>query len=140
MSRRGLGRGRVLMGLGALMALVSMALPWFTAGGRFGLPVREGRGFEGAGIVVFVGAVAILAVLALPYASKAERSTLDRPITFIALAGLAVAGYIIRLVQLVGQDSLGLPDRAPGLWLAGAGLLLMAWGAAEILAQPAPAR
>lgn len=128
------------MGIGALMALAAMALPWFTAGGRFGLPVREGRGFEGSGIVVFVGAVAILAVLALPYASKADRSSFDRPIVFAATAGVVVAGYILRVVQLVGQDSLGLPDRAPGLWLAGAGSSLVAWGVAEILAEPAPVR
>lgn len=136
--RRGLGRGRLLSGIGAVLILASMPLDWFTVGGQ-ALPATRGNGFEGTGIVIFVAAVLILAVLALPYASRDGRAALDRPATFTLLAGIALTGFVVRIIQLYGDASLGLPDRAPGLWLAGAGLLLVAWGVAEILGEPVPA-
>jgi quinol-cytochrome oxidoreductase complex cytochrome b subunit len=121
-----------------VLALVSMVLPWFTVGGQ-ALPATSGNGFDGAGIVVFVACVALLAVLALPYASRNGRSSVDRAQTYLLVAGIALTGFVVRLVQLSGEGILGLPDRAPGLWLGGAGLIIVAWGVAEILAEPAPA-
>jgi hypothetical protein len=32
-------------------------------------------------------------------------------------------------------EALGLPDRALGFWLAALGLVVMAWGAAEIVGE-----
>lgn len=137
MTRRGLGRGRLLVGVGAVLVVASMILAWFTVGGQ-ALPALSGNGLEGAGIAIFVVAVGLLALLALPYASKEGRSSLDRPFTFMLLAGVALVALAVRLYQLWGQGLLGMPDRAPGLWLGGAGVLLICWGVAEILAEPAP--
>ena len=137
MTRRGLGRGRLLVGVGAVLSLVSMPLPWFTVGGQ-ALPARSGTGLEGASIAIFVCAIGLLAVLALPYASRDGRSSLDRPATFLLLAGGAAVGLAVRIVQLWGAGLLGLPDRASGLWLGAIGVLIICWGVAEILAEPAP--
>jgi hypothetical protein len=139
-TRRGLGRGRLLVAIGSVVVLAGMVLPWFRRGGVFGLPAIEGNGFDGSGIAIFVAAVALLAVICLPYASRDGRSGLDRAASFLVLAGVALAAFAIRLVQLANDQSLALPDRAPGLYVTGAGLLLVAWGVAEILAEPAPLR
>jgi len=136
MTRRGLGRGRLLMGLGAVIALISMPLDWFKVGGQVtSIPPISGNGFEGAGILVFVVAVALLAVLVLPYASRYGRSAWDRPTTYLLLTGVGIAGLVLRIVQLAGEGILGTPDRAPGLYLAGAGLVVVAWGIAEMLGE-----
>jgi hypothetical protein len=137
--RRGLGRGRLLVGVGAIIVLVAMPLDWFKAGGQV-LTAITGNGLEGAGILIFVASIALLAVLTLPYASRDGRSSLDRPITYLMLTGAAAVGLVIRVVQLWSSDPplLGLPDRAPGLWLGAAGVIVLCWGVAEILAEPAP--
>ncbi len=136
MTRRGLGRGRLLMGLGAVIALISMPLDWFKVGGQVtSITPISGNGFEGAGILVFVVAVALLAVLVLPYASRYGRSAWDRPTTYLLLTGVGIAGLVLRIVQLAGEGILGTPDRAPGLYLAGAGLVVVAWGNAEMLGE-----
>ncbi len=136
MTRRGLGRGRLLVGLGAVIALISMPLDWFKVGGQVtSITPISGNGFEGAGILVFVATVALLAVLVLPYASRYGRSAWDRPMTYLLLAGLAVAGLILRILQLASEDILGTPDRAPGPYIAGAALLVVAWGIAEMAAE-----
>ena len=136
MTRRGLGRGRLLVGLGAVIALLSMPLDWFKVGGQVtSITPISGNGFEGAGILVFVVAVALLAVLVLPYASRYGRSAWDRPTTYLLLTGVGIAGLVLRIVQLAGEGILGTPDRAPGLYLAGAGLVVVAWGIAEMLGE-----
>ncbi|MGZ3585873.1 MAG: hypothetical protein ACXVAE_02305 [Candidatus Limnocylindrales bacterium] len=132
MNRRVLGRGRLLAGLGALLTLVACFLPWYTVGGAAGgLPAISANAFDGAGIVVFVVAVAALALIALPYAAGDQPIALDRPASFLALAVVGLVGYGARVVQLWSQEALGLPDRASGLWLAGLGLLILLWGAIE---------
>ncbi len=135
MTRRGLGRGRLLVGLGAVIALVSMPLDWFKVGGQATISAVSGNGFEGAGILVFVAAVALLAVLALPYAARYGHSAWDRPASYLLLGGLGVAGFVLRLLQLAGERIIGTPDRAPGLYMAAAGLLIVGWGVAEMLGE-----
>ncbi len=136
MTRRGLGRGRLLVGLGAIVALISMPFDWFKVGGQVtSITPVSGNGFEGTGIVVFVAAVALLAVLVLPYASRHGRSAWDRPVTYLLLTGLGIAGLLLRVFQLVGEGIIGTPDRAPGLYVAGAGMLIVAWGVAEMLGE-----
>ncbi len=138
--RRGLGRGRILTGIGAILALVAMPLDWLKVGGEV-MTATSTNGFQDASIAVFVAGVAILALLTLPYASRDGRSSLDRPIAFVVLGGLAIVGFLLRLLQILGKPGgyIGLPDRAPGVWLAGVGVLIIAWGVAEILAEPTPA-
>lgn len=136
MTRRGLGRGRLLVGLGAIIALISMPLDWFKVGGQVtSITPISGNGFEGTGVLLFVAAIALLAVLVLPYASRYGRSGWDRPATYLLLGGLAIAGLVLRVLQLAGDGIIGTPDRAPGLYMAGAGLLIVAWGVAEMLGE-----
>ncbi len=135
MNRRTIGRGRVLAGIGAILTLVGCFLPWYTVGGDGGLPAISSNAFEGVGILVFLAAVGILALIALPYAAGDQPLGIDRPAAFVLLVAVGVAGFLIRAFQLVGLDALGLPDRALGFWLAALGLVVMAWGAADVVAE-----
>jgi len=131
---RSMDRGRVLVLIGSVLALVGMALPWVTIGGQVdGLPTITANGFDGAGILVFVAAILMLALLTLPYASKTGSSALDRPVSYLALTIVGFAGLIIEAATLVGQGHFSFPDRGPGLWIAAAGLALAGWGVGELL-------
>ena len=91
---------------------------------------------------MFIAAVALLALLILPYASASGRSSLDRWVSFVILGGLMVVGTLLQLVQLYGSGTLKflpLTDML-GMWLGIVGTLLVAWGAAEILSQETKAR
>lgn len=135
MNRRGLGRGRLLASVGALFALLSMALPWWRVGGTPGLPEVTGNGLSGAGIVVLLAAVLILALVALPYAGGDRPQPLDRPASFVLATGLGVVGLAVGVLQIFDSGGLGLPDRSPGLWLAAAGMALVIWGSVEIASE-----
>ena len=138
MNRRSLGRGRLIVAIGATLALLGSVPAWWTIGGTV-TPVRTGNGLEASGIVVFVSAILLLALIVLPYATRDGHSALDRPASYVLVALSAVAGFVVRLVEINAFGGLALPDKAPGAWLTGAGLLLVAWGVAEILAErPAP--
>jgi hypothetical protein len=132
---RGLGRGRLLAAAGALVILAGSFLPWYTVGGE-ALPAESGNAFEGAGIVVFVAAVLVLALVLLPYASGDQPLAIDRAASFLVLLVAGVAGIAIRAYQLFADDALGLPDHALGLWVAGIGLAIVGWGIAEMYAEP----
>jgi len=138
LNRRGLGRGRLLASIGALLSLLAMALPWWHVGGSPGLPEVSGNGLSGAGIVVLLAAVLVLALVALPYASGDRPQPLDRPASFVIATGLGVVGLAASVFQIFeagGPGAFGLPDRSPGLWLVAVGLTLMAWGASEIATE-----
>jgi hypothetical protein len=134
--RRGLGRGRAFVGLGSVLALIGMALPWLTVGDAYLTP-RQVNGFDGAGMLVFVAGISLLALLILPYASRTGSSSLDRPMSYMVLAAIGVVGLVIEVVQLFGIGELGLPDRAPGLWLTAVGLFIICWGVGELLSERA---
>lgn len=134
MNRRSLGRGRLLVALGAGLALLGSVPAWWSVGGTV-TAVRTGNGFEASGIVVFVCAVLLLALIVWPYATREGDSALDRPASYFVVGAIAVAGYVGRLVEINGFGGLALPDKAPGAWLTGAALLLVAWGVAEILGE-----
>jgi amino acid transporter len=133
--RRSIGRARFLVLLGALIALVGVALPWVTYGEGVVLTPIQGNGFDGAGILVFVACVLLLGLLTLPYASKTGNHSLDRPLSYLALAGVGVAGLLIQLAGFLGSGHIGFPDHAPGLWLAGGGLFVICWGVGELLGE-----
>ena len=138
MNRRGLGRGRALAALGAAIALVGCVPAWYTVGGEL-LPARSSNAFDGAGILVFVAAIALVALVALPYAAGDDVGSLDRPLIFGLVAALGVVGFLLRVVQLLaaGVDPAAdlNPARAPGLWVAGLGLAIAAWGVGEVVAE-----
>lgn len=141
MHRRPVGRERWAATFGAIVMLVGCVVPWWTIGGADGLPTRSGNAFEGSGILVFVVALATLAVVTLPFA--AERPVaVDRWETF---AGLAVVGWLglgIRILDLwqARAFSFGEPaevfTRGPGLWVAGLGLAILARAAYDIRRAP----
>ena len=135
--RRGLGAGRLLVGIGSVLAIVGAFLPWTYAGGEVGMPVRTANAFDGAGILMFIAAVALLALLILPYASSSGRSSLDRWVSFVILGGLMIVGTLLQLVQLYGSGTLKfLPlTDVLGMWLGIVGTLLVGWGLAEIVGQ-----
>lgn len=134
MTRRTLGRGRLLIGLGAIVAVIGSIPPWWTVGGTV-MPRVSGNGFDGSGIIVFVAAVAMLALMVLPFATRAGESRLDRPLSYAVLGALAIGMFLLNVFEIYGEDKLGLPDRALGLWLTGGGMALVAWGVAELLAE-----
>ena len=136
MNRRALGRGRLLVVLGALVALAGMVPAWWrlvrTAS------VLSGNGLEGAGIVIFLAALAMLALVTLPYATRDGESALDRPASYVLLALLAVGAFLFRLFEISRFTALGLPTEAPGLWLAAVGLVMVVWGVADLLTERPP--
>lgn len=132
MSRRALGRGRLIVVVGAIVALVGTVPPWWRVGGTV-TPAFSGNGFEGAGILVFLAALGLLALVVVPFTRREGEAAIDRPSSYVLLAMLAIGGFILRVLEINGMEALALPDRAPGLWLTGAGLLIVAWGVAELL-------
>jgi hypothetical protein len=133
--RRSLGRGRWVAGVSAVVIVVGCVLPWFRAGGAEGIPALEGNGFFGAGILAFLAALATLALVALPYAMGDRPVAVDRWWVYAALAVTAAVGLLLRaLAVALEPDGFGtmLPDRAPGVWLAAAGVVGLAFATAEL--------
>lgn len=137
--RRGLGAGRALVAVGAALALLGCFLPWVSAGELSGQVVTS-NGLNGTGLLVFLASIGILLLVLLPYASSSGRSSLDRPVLFALLGGLAIAGLVIRVVQLWSEEALRLwpPDAALGLWLAIVGVVLIALGVGQLLGERPP--
>ena len=133
MNRRAFGRGRLIIVVGAIVTLAGTVPPWWIAGGPPLYPGYSGNAFEGPGIIVFVCALAMLALVVLPFARREREAGLDRPSSYALLAVLAIGGFVLRAYQLAQDGLLALPAEAPGLWLTGAGLLVVAWGVAELL-------
>jgi hypothetical protein len=136
MHRRPLGRGRQLAALASVVIIAACLLPWWGFGGGDGLPATSGNAFEGSGIIVFFVALATIALLALPYAAGDVPVALDRSLSFVILAVVGWLGLAIRLVDLGSLGALGLPDRAPGLWLAALGLGLLSRAVYDIAGEP----
>ena len=137
--RRGLGIGRTLIAIGSVIALIGCFLPWLSAGELSGQVVTA-NGLNGSGILVFVASVLMLLLVLLPYASSTGRSSLDKPLAYALLAGVAILGLVVRAVQLWSEDARNLlpPDRAIGLWLAIVGMVLVALGVGELLGEKPP--
>jgi hypothetical protein len=139
--RRPVGRARILGALGALVILVGCVLRWWTVGGANGLPELGGNAFDGMGIVVFVVALAVIAVVTLPYA-------LDRPVNadrWPVYALLGALGWVALLVRIIDLAALrafafGEPSdvltNGPGLWVTGVGLLMLTRAAYDIFREP----
>ncbi len=136
--RHPLGRGRLVAGVSAVLILVGCALPWFRAGGSDGIPARTGNAFEGPGILVFLAALATLALVALPYASGDRPIAIDRWWAYAAVAAVAAIALLVRVVAIASEAGglvTMLPDRAPGLWLTALGVLGLVFAAADMYGQ-----
>ena len=137
MSRRALGRGRILVALGALVSLFGLFPAWWSLV-RTNAIALSGNGLEGVGIVIFLAALALLALITLPYATRDGESPLDRPAGYVLLALLAIGAFLFRVYEISQAATLGLPMEAPGLWLTGVGLLIIVWGVADMLTERPP--
>lgn len=133
--RRGLGRGRTLIAIGAVLTIVGMPLPWLKVGGVV-LPAQTASGFEGAGVSTFLAAVAMLALLVLPYTTRTRQSALDRPVVYLALLLVGLGGLAVEALAIVGTEGAALlPTDVPGLWLTSLGMVVVLWGVAELFAE-----
>jgi len=136
--RHPLGRGRLVAAISALIMLAGCVLPWFRAGGEDGIPAIEGNAFEGPGILVFLAALATLALAALPYAAGDRPLAIDRWWAYGAVAAVAAVALVARVAGIAAESGgllTMLPDRAPGLWLAAAGVVGLFFATAEIYGQ-----
>ena len=138
MTRRALGRGRTLIALGSLIVLAGMLPAWWHLA-RTNDVALSGNGLEGGGIVIFLSALALLAVVVLPYATRDGDSALDRPGSYVLMSLFAIAAFLFRVYEISGFATLELPPASPGLWLTGTGLLVVVWGVADILTERPPA-
>lgn len=141
MHRRPLGRGRTLSVLAAIVIAVGCGLPWYTAGGEVsGIPIRSVNAFGGLpGLVTFLAALAVLALVALPYATGDQPVAVDRWPSYLLLMLVGLAGLVVTVFQIVTGDLLLVgfrPDRAPGIWAAALGLAILARAAFEIWREP----
>jgi hypothetical protein len=126
MHRRPLGAGRRLAGLAAIVIVAACFLPWWQTSSDLGLPPRAGNAFDGSGVLVFFVALAIIALLALPYAAGDVPVGLDRPLSFLILTVIGWLALAVRVVDLAlaNLDAV-FPQRAYGLWVAALGLILL---------------
>ena len=138
MQRRQMGRGRRFAGLAAMVIVAASFLPWWHSAPEGGLPPISENAFAGAGIIVFFVALAVIALLALPYAAGDVPVGVDRPLSFVLLAILGWVALVVRLVDIAttSVDALQ-PQRAPGIWVAALGLILLSRAAYDIAREPA---
>ena len=126
MHRRPLGAGRRLAGFASFVIIAACFLPWWQTSADLGLPPRSGNAFDGSGVLVFFVALAIIALLALPYAAGDVPVGLDRPLSFLILTviGWLALGARVADLALTNLEAV-LPQRAYGLWLAALGLIIL---------------
>jgi hypothetical protein len=126
MHRRPLGAGRRLAGFASVVIIAACFLPWWQTSADLGLPPRSGNAFDGSGVLVFFVALAIIALLALPYAAGDVPVGLDRPLSFLILTvvGWLALGARVADLALTNLEAV-LPQRAYGLWLAALGLIIL---------------
>ena len=137
MHRRPLGRGRLLAAISASVLLVGCVLPWFTAaGGDTGITAVTKNAFTDKGIVVFIVALAVLALVSLPYAAGDKPVAIDRALSYVIVTVVAIGAFAWRTIEFILVDATGVrPDLAPGLWLVGIGLAILARATYEISAE-----
>lgn len=124
------------MVIGALIVTVGSLPAWWTVGGTV-TEAQSGNAFDfpSSGIVVFLAAVMMMFLVVLPYATRDGETAVDRPLVYGLLLLLALATFGLRVYQIAGFDGLGLPDRAPGLYVTALGLLVLIWAIVELLGE-----
>jgi hypothetical protein len=135
--RRALGRGRLLIIVGALITLVGLIPTWWMLGGTVTLR-QSGNGFSGVGIVIFLAALALLFVITLPYARRDGESALDTPLVYVALATVAIGAFVWRAYEIFQVGGLGLPPASIGVWVTAIGLLVVVWGVGDVFTEKPP--
>ena len=126
MHRRPMGRARRVAGIAAVVLLIACFLPWFGTSTDAGLPPISGNAFQGSGVLVFFVGLAIIALLALPYAAGDTPVTLDRPLSFVILTVIGWLALALRAIDLaVANIEVLFPTRAYGLYLAAIALVVL---------------
>jgi hypothetical protein len=133
MHRRPVGRGRLLAVIGAVVMIAGCLLPWYAFVGD--LPLRDVRAFEGPGILVFLAALATIALVTLQYATD-RPVAIDRWLAYAFLAVVAWVGLVLWPVNLAADLRGYWPDRAPGLWISVLGTIGLSRAAFDIAHEP----
>lgn len=142
MHRRPLGSGRTVATIGAIVVVVGCILPWWRVGSADGLTQLSGSGLEASGILVFLAALATLALVTLPYAVGDRPTGIDRPLIYGVLAVVGWLGLAWRVVDLLLRDAFQFSEPAqiftngPGLWVAGLGLAVLSRATWNIAREP----
>jgi hypothetical protein len=142
MHRRPLGQGRTLAAVGGTLIVVGSVLPWWTVGGDPGLPAASGNGLEASGILVFLSGVLTLALVALPYAVGDRPTSLDRWLSFAALAVVGWIGLAWRVFDLLLRGAFAFDEPAqvftngPGLWIVALGLAVLSRAVYRMTREP----
>ncbi|MBF6604585.1 MAG: hypothetical protein IVW53_03285 [Chloroflexi bacterium] len=139
MHRRPLGRGRRIAAAFAIVTLVGCLVPWSTVGGADGLPPYSDNAFVGTGLLVFLAALAMLALVSLPFTSERPIG-LDRWPAYLIVVVVAFVGFIVRLAALIAEGPLDAlrPDHAPGLVIVAIGIVGLGRAVLEIHHEPEP--
>ena len=141
MHRRPLGRARTLAVLSAVVLILGSLLPWWTSGGRDALPATSGNAFEGTGILVFIVALAVIAIVTLPYAAGDRPVGADRWLTYLLLVAVGWFGLLVRAVDLAMQGAFvfrapaDVVTRGPGILIVLAGLALLSSAVFEMAGE-----
>ena len=119
---RKIDAGDALAALGALLLFVSLFLDWYDDASGW-------EAFEALDLVLAGGAIAVLAAAAEPLG---VRSAL-RPAAVVPLGLLLLAIVVVQIIE--PPPSVGDAERQTGIWLALAGVALIALGAAMRVAR-----
>jgi hypothetical protein len=136
MHRRPLGRARRVAGMAAVVLLIACFLPWFGTSTEAGLPPISGNAFQGSGVLVFFVGLAVIALLALPYAAGDTPVGLDRPLSFLILTVIGWLALALRAVDLAAANvEVLFPTRAFGLYLAALALIVLSRAVYDMRAE-----
>ncbi|MEO6350154.1 MAG: hypothetical protein ABIP53_05845 [Candidatus Limnocylindrales bacterium] len=132
MNRPAFGRGRLLIVIGSLISLVGLVPAWWIVE-RTDLRPLMGNGFQGIGIIIFLGALTLMALVVLPFASREGQSGLDRAAAYIAVGAAVIGAFAWRVFEISQSSGIQPPTQAPGLWITGLGMLVVVWGIGDML-------
>jgi hypothetical protein len=145
MHRRPVGRARTLAAIGSVVIVAGCVLPWWTVGGGPDEITRvSGNAFDSVGIVVFIGALATLALITLPYARERPVPA-DRWPSYAVIATIAWLAFLYRFADRVisgfyspsfFHDPLELVTRMPGLWVTAIGLTMLGRAVYDMRGEP----
>jgi hypothetical protein len=123
----------------ALVLLAGCVLPWWTIVVAEGLPPTTGNAFDATGILVFLAAMAVLALVTLRLASERPLE-IDRLPAYLIILALGVIGFVVRLIGLFATGPLDQfrPDHAPGAFIVIVGLAGLGRAVLEIYQEPEP--
>ncbi len=133
---------RIIVGIGAVFAVVAGAMPWAegSAPGHQGFEPVFFSGLAGAGdglaLIIVAAAVGILTIHETPATSRVRTVRLAPAILVVLAMATWVNGYRAAVAEIAAWERRGgSGSPAPGLWLAGLGIGLMAVGTLWLLPQ-----